>query len=112
MRLVGVGARDQLAQVNSGLITTTKCNGIRIQCLAICKDLHQIVNGDIIFNPDTTPRAEGATAVYSCVSGYKLSGVNIRTCVNGTSGMGVWTGSIPSCRGMKTCEYQSPCIPF
>ncbi|XP_064386538.1 sushi, von Willebrand factor type A, EGF and pentraxin domain-containing protein 1-like isoform X2 [Halichondria panicea] len=72
----------------------------RPTCSAICKDLHQIVNGDIIFNPDTTPRAEGATAVYSCVSGYKLSGVNIRTCVNGTSGMGVWTGSIPSCRAI------------
>ncbi|XP_064386533.1 sushi, von Willebrand factor type A, EGF and pentraxin domain-containing protein 1-like isoform X2 [Halichondria panicea] len=71
----------------------------RPTCSAICKDLNQIVNGDIIFNPDTTPRAEGTTAVYSCVSGYQLSGVNTTTCVDGTSGMGgEWTESIPSCR--------------
>ena len=70
------------------------------------------MNGDIIFNPDTTPRAEGTTAVYSCVSGYQLSGVNTTTCVDSTSGMGgEWTESIPSCRGMKTCKYQSP-FPF
>ena len=39
--------------------------------------------------------------MYSCSNGYQLSGVMTRTCEDGPSG-GEWTGSIPSCKGMKT----------
>ena len=70
--------------------------------IAICND-HQIENGDIDYDPDTTPRTEGNIALYSCVSGYHLSGLSIRVCMDGRNGMeGVWTGSMPSCIGMKT----------
>ncbi|XP_064386052.1 sushi, von Willebrand factor type A, EGF and pentraxin domain-containing protein 1-like [Halichondria panicea] len=69
----------------------------RPTCSAICNDL-QIENGDINYYPDTTPRTKETIALYSCVSGNKLSGVSIRSCVDGRNGMGgVWTGSMPSC---------------
>ncbi|XP_064386676.1 sushi, von Willebrand factor type A, EGF and pentraxin domain-containing protein 1-like [Halichondria panicea] len=69
----------------------------RPTCSAICND-QQIENGNIIYNHDTTPRSEGAIAVYSCMSGYQLSGVSTRICVDSHRGMGgAWTGSIPSC---------------
>ncbi|XP_064386669.1 sushi, von Willebrand factor type A, EGF and pentraxin domain-containing protein 1-like [Halichondria panicea] len=75
----------------------------RPTCSAICND-HQIENGDINYDPDTTPRTEGNIALYSCVSGYQLSGVSIRVCMDGRNGMeGVWTGSMPSCIGI-TCS--------
>ncbi len=71
-----------------------------ILLIAICND-HQMENGDINYDPDTMPRTDGATAVYSCMSGYQLSGVTQRICVDIRSGMGgEWTGSMPSCKGM------------
>ena len=70
--------------------------------IAICNN-HQIENGNIDYDPDTTPRAKGTIAFYSCVSGYQLSGVGLRTCVDVRNGMGgVWIGLIPNCIGMKT----------
>ena len=40
---------------------------------------------------------EGATAIYSCSSGYVLEGDPERVCLGG-----VWNGSKPTCTGMVT----------
>ncbi len=68
--------------------------------VAIC-NAHQVESGGITYDPDTMPRTDGATAVYSCISGYQLSGVTQRICEDNRSGMGgEWTGSMPSCKGI------------
>ncbi len=78
--------------------------------IAICND-HQIENGDINYDSNATPRVEGAIALYSCVSGYQLSGVRFRICAdNGNRMGGVWTGSIPSCTGIKTKKSPFPIV--
>ncbi|XP_064386513.1 sushi, von Willebrand factor type A, EGF and pentraxin domain-containing protein 1-like [Halichondria panicea] len=78
----------------------------RPTCSAICND-HQIENGDIDYHPDMTPRTEETIALYSCVSGYQLSGVILTTCVDSKSGMGgEWTGLMPSC--IAICDSLTP----
>ncbi len=62
---------------------------------AVCSDL-SIDNGVITYNnesPDNRP--VGTTATYFCASGYTLSGVSIRTCVNDSN----WNGKDPVCQG-------------
>ena len=56
----------------------------------MCDVLSDIPNGRV----DLTGTFVGATATYSCVTGYILEGDRQRECQNN----GQWTGSEPSCR--------------
>ena len=53
-----------------------------------CGSLPGPANGRVEFTGTT----EGATATYSCDSGYRLEGSSTRTCLS--SG---WSGTAPSC---------------
>ena len=57
------------------------------------------MNGGIVYASDTSaPYDLGTTATYSCNSGYSLVGDEVRTCGgDGSSTMGVWDLSEPSC---------------
>ena len=78
-------------------ITLTLCH------IAICSDLPPLTNGVINYSPSTTPRLEGATATYSCASGYQLSSDTlVRTCEDsGTGGRWNGPGMEPTCLGMS-----------
>ena len=67
---------------------------------AICSDLPPLTNGGSInYSPSTTLRLKGATATYSCASGYQLSSDITRTCEDSVIG-GRWNGMEPTCLGM------------
>ena len=77
-------------------------------CFADCGALTNITNGTVSTAAGTL---EGANATYSCTSGYVLSGVVTRTCVNG-----IWSGTQPNClKGNKFIDlyifvyYNSSC---
>ena len=64
--------------------------------------LHTPDNGGVTF---TNQRLSGATATYTCDSGYELdltSGSEVRICQPD----GTWSGSAPACVGK--CRY--PCL--
>ena len=63
-----------------------------------CTDLPSINNGVITYSPTDSPRLEGTVATYSCVTGYTVVGVDMRTCVDSGSG-GDWNGMEPICTG-------------
>ena len=54
-----------------------------------------IANGMVSYQPQGIPPVIGATASYTCNTGYTLSGNDFRTCQD--VGNGTWTGSDPSC---------------
>ena len=67
-----------------------------------CQSLTQPSNGAVTIssgiNGDTLGR--GATATYSCNTGYGLVGQRNRTCVVTNGGTtGTWSGSQPTCQG-------------
>ena len=56
---------------------------------AICSDTLVLMNGNVSYSPDATPRLEGTVATHSCQNDYKLSGVLNRTCLSNGSWSGV-----------------------
>jgi len=54
-----------------------------------------ITNGMVTYDPTETPPLVGATATYSCNSGYILDGNAMRTCEDVNNG--TWTGMDPQC---------------
>ena len=69
-----------------------------------------ITNGMVSYQPPRTPPVVGATASYTCNTGYTLSGNNMRTCQEVNDG--TWTGSDPSCNREfnLTFEVVTHCI--
>ncbi len=65
---------------------------------ATCPDL-TLSNGGISYNPDISPRLEGAMAAHSCATGYHLSSsTTTRTCQSNR----MWSGDDITCQG--TCK--------
>ncbi len=64
-----------------------------------CPALQPIPNGAITYGPDTiAPFNVGTVATHTCNQGFILgAGSEIRTCLN--SGIMLWSGLIPVCRG-------------
>ena len=72
-----------------------------------CKHLKSVTTSSValcseLSNPDNgvatwTGLTNGSTATYTCVSGYQLSGDQIRTCLS----TGLWSGQEPICQCMK-----------
>ena len=68
----------------------------------MCPSLPEPLNGQVVSSTNTTgDQVFGATATYVCDSGFGLSGgERVRTCSSdGSSTIGFWTGSAPSCLG-------------
>ena len=65
-----------------------------------CPTLSSIMNGQVIFS-SASPFSFGTEATYSCDDGYGLTSENrTRTCDgSGSSPVGVWSGSVPTCEG-------------
>ena len=68
----------------------------------ICSTLDAILNGAIVYSPDTTDPFDYETnATYSCNEGFYLEGKSFRTCFgDGSSVSGMWNGITPVCTGM------------
>lgn len=65
-----------------------------------CGDPGAPVNGDRVLTSTTT----GATVEYSCTVGYRLNGVDTRTCMDNQE----WSGELPACvckDGVKLASY-------
>ena len=56
----------------------------------VCYELQDPVNGIVTV---TKPLASEAIAIYTCDSGYELSGDQTRTCMSN----GMWSGEEPTC---------------
>ena len=61
-----------------------------------CPDLQPPTNGVVMYS-DPIPRLVGATATYSCVTGYVIFGTQTRTCT--ASGWSALGGGTPMCIG-------------
>ncbi len=73
-----------------------------ILCIAIeCTPLPSIDDGVITYGPDQTANYDHNTiAQYSCNTGHYLQGNVARSCSgDGSSNIGVWTGTNPICIG-------------
>ena len=69
-----------------------------------CDTLADSTNGRVSHTGGTT---FGQTANYSCNTGYRLVGDNIRTC----QATGEWSGSVPTCHGIViTPQYSGASI--
>ena len=64
----------------------------------MCDVLSPVDNGAIAL----TGTFVGATATYTCDTGYILEGNEVRLCQSS----GQWTGSEPSCRSKETFIFQ------
>ena len=60
----------------------------------VCYVLQDPANGNITV---TKPLASQAIAIYTCDSGYQLSGYHARTCMSNR----MWSGEEPTCLRMK-----------
>ena len=65
-----------------------------------CGTLTNPANGQVTYTAGTL---FGQTATYSCDSGYNLVGESVRTC----QATGVWSGSAPTCQGIKDISLGS-----
>ena len=70
-----------------------------------CSSLGTFANGQIIYSTDTTaPYDYGTVATFTCNTEFSLSGDSTRTCRgDGSSQIGVWSGSSPVCVGELLC---------
>ena len=66
---------------------------LHLYTIVLCSELSNPANGAVIWTGLTT----GSNAVYTCNTGYQLSGERIRTCMSN----GMWSGQEPTCRRMK-----------
>ena len=66
-----------------------------------CDTLNTVDNGTVQYNDNTTDLLDfGTDAIHSCNEGFFLVGNSVRICTgNGSSILGVWTGSQPNCSG-------------
>ena len=63
----------------------------------ICPLLRNPSNGNVMY-PNGTSRYHGHKILYSCNSGYRISGDPTRTCTQ-SGEQGIWSGRRPSCLG-------------
>ena len=82
-----------------------------------CPSLGTFANGQITYSIDiTAPHNFGTVAIFSCNTGFSLSGGSTRTCGgDGSSENGVWSGSSPVCVGellqvLQTNSSVSACL--
>ena len=69
--------------------------------VVVCPDLMDPTNGIITFTGETSGFMTMAT--YSCNPGYGLSGGDsVRTCTSSSVGPGEWSGTSPTCEGIRT----------
>ncbi len=62
----------------------------------ICPDLTPPANGaPLVYSDTTIPRAVDTTAIYTCATGYQVTGLMVRTC----TATGWSTGDDPVCTG-------------
>ena len=86
LQLVSVSGMDFVLFVVECIVSHT----------ADCPDLLPLTNGMIMYSagsPGNRPFL--SSAVYSCNTGYTLTGGTTRFCVSG----GIWSGSPPTCQG-------------
>ena len=68
---------------------------------ATCTDLPTLSNGVIVYSTPSSPRPQGTTAIYSCNTGYELSGGMFRTCQSDRA----WSGGSITCqREISDCD--------
>ncbi|XP_052811571.1 neurogenic locus notch homolog protein 1-like [Mya arenaria] len=91
---VGATCRDDLSGVDRCLcaIEGEHYDIADDECLKLCSSLGNPTNGQVT-NPAIL--AAGESAVYTCDTGYALSGPGTRTCLS----TGVWSGVAPMCVG-------------
>lgn len=71
-----------------------------------CSELTAPENGQITYDQPMATRVQfQTTATYTCSSGYGLTGGNrSRVCDgDGSSYLGYWTDTAPSCEGKQNC---------
>ncbi len=78
-------------------------------CCTICKrnfSPHTIAPQCPTLPPPLNGRvsASGGTAIYTCSTGYTLSGSSTRTCQTN----GAWSGTTPTCGGVQCPELSHP----
>ena len=61
----------------------------------LCLALSNPANGQV----SVTGRTSGSTAIYTCNTGYKLTGDQTRTCLS----TGTWSGQEPTCILIVNC---------
>ena len=64
-----------------------------------CNPLKPPRNGDVKF----TSTLIGSIANYECFEGFSLEGEEIRTCIDGGTQGGIWTGNDPTCNRKSHC---------
>ena len=88
---------------NFTLIIVSKVTHANLHAVIIrCQSLTQPSNGAVTISSGThgVTLGRGATATYSCNTGYGLVGQATRTCVVTNGGTtGTWSGSQPACQG-------------
>ena len=82
----------QLVLVCTSLIVASLHDYVCILISVTCQELSAPANGMVT----VTGQRSGATATYSCDSGYEVDGSVTRTC----QATGMWSGSEPTCVGM------------
>ena len=73
---------------------------LQIYAAISCSELTAPTNGEINYNPDTTPNLDfGTVATFSCNNGLGLSGgdVSITCGGDGSNTTGIWGGTVPTC---------------
>ena len=76
-----------------------------INFVAICNELPQIVNGNINYFPSGRPIRPDTEATYTCDSGYRLIGTQVRICEQITAGTvdrAEWSNDEPRCEARKS----------
>ena len=90
--------------------TTTTCFGWSQHCFSVvcrtqqfgfvvvtCSQLAAPTNGAMV----TSSNTYNSTAVFSCSTGYVISGSSLRICQSN----GDWSGVPPLCNGLISCNY-------
>ena len=72
----------------------------------VCLEVADVTNGNVIYVTDNTAPFElGTRTIYSCNSGFAITGVTNRICqANSSNPIGRWTESSPVCVGKELSD--------